>query len=78
MFILLLSFIMQGHTDILNDPLVKTMCTNKWQRFALAQFVTQGLCYLVYVIVQTFLIWLHCSGAYWNTRHRAVCLHQPS
>ena len=60
------------HIKILSDPLVKTLITTKWQRFAGAQFSFQMLSYLVFVVAQTFLVWLHCSSSQWNQTSRQV------
>jgi len=58
------------HINILSDPLVKTLITTKWQRFASYQFISQAIAYLIFVIVQTFLVWLHCSASQWNKSSR--------
>ena len=58
------------HIKILSDPLVKTLITTKWQRFAGYQFVLQAFLYLVFVVIQTFLVWLHCSANQWNQSSR--------
>jgi hypothetical protein len=57
---------------MIDDPLVKTLLTSKWSRFAAAQFILQALCHIVLVIVQTFLIWLHCDPDKFNSYHREV------
>ena len=58
------------HIKILSDPLVKTLITTKWQRFAGYQFVFHAFLYLAFVVVQTFLVWLHCSANQWNQSSR--------
>ena len=65
----------KSHIKILSDPLVKTLITTKWQRFAGAQFCFQMLAYLVFVVAQTFLVWLHCSSSQWNQTSRQVGVH---
>lgn len=41
---------------MIDDPLVKTLLTSKWKRFAAVQFLLQAFCHVVLVIVQTFLV----------------------
>mmetsp|Transcript_1453 Transcript_1453/g.3191 ORF Transcript_1453/g.3191 Transcript_1453/m.3191 type:complete len:1024 (-) Transcript_1453:1638-4709(-) len=60
----------RGHMHTLDDPLIKTLLTTKWQRFALLHFLCHVSLYTVFVIVQTFLIWLHCHRKEWNSRSR--------
>lgn len=62
----------KGHIKILSDPLVKTLITTKWQRFASTQFALHGLLYLIFVVAQTLLVWLHCSASQWNQTSRQV------
>jgi hypothetical protein len=63
----------KSHIKILSDPLVKTLIMTKWQRFAGAQFCFQMLLYTVFVVSQTFLVWIHCSSSQWNQVSRQVC-----
>lgn len=62
----------QGHMHMIDDPLVKTLLTNKWRRFARAQWLLHGLLYLVLVLLQTFLVWLLGSASLFDTPARAV------
>lgn len=59
---------------MMDDPLIKTLLQTKWQRFACAQFLLQFACFLVLVIVQTFLVWVHCDPQKWNSYSREVCV----
>lgn len=49
----------KGHLEVLGDPLVQTLLQTKWQRFGQATFLAQVSLYLVWVVSQTFLVWLH-------------------
>ena len=62
----------KGHVKILSDPLVKTLITTKWDRFASMQFLMHAFLYLAFVIAQTFLVWLHSSSGQWNQNSREV------
>lgn len=62
----------KGHIKILSDPLVKTLITTKWDRFASTQFLLHAFLYLAFVIAQTFLVWLHSSAGQWNGNSREV------
>lgn len=66
------TIVRKGHMHMIDDPLVKTLLTNKWQRFAAAQFLAQAGVYLVLVLVQTFLVWLHSSPELFNKYNRQV------
>lgn len=41
------------------DPLIHTLLTTKWHRFGGASLTVQFAMYLVLVVIQTFLCWLH-------------------
>lgn len=56
--------------NAIDDPLVKTLLSTKWQRFAGLQFSLQAFCYAVLMIVQSFLVWLHCDKALFNSYSR--------
>uniref|UniRef100_A0A7S0RFC8 Ion transport domain-containing protein n=1 Tax=Chlamydomonas leiostraca TaxID=1034604 RepID=A0A7S0RFC8_9CHLO len=64
------TIVRKGHMHMIDDPLVKTLLTSKWHLFARAQFVLQGAVFLVLVILQTFLVWLHCSPSRFNSYSR--------
>ncbi len=57
---------------MISDPLVKTLLTTKWHRFARFQFSVQAGMYLVLVLVQTFLIWLHNVGSHYSSSQKRV------
>lgn len=63
---------LQGHMHMIDDPLIKTLLTSKWQRFARAQFLAHAGVYLVLMLVQTFLVWLHSDAKLYNSYHRTV------
>ncbi|KXZ41393.1 hypothetical protein GPECTOR_497g455 [Gonium pectorale] len=60
----------KGHLDLLGDPLVQTLLQTKWQRFGKTTFLIQVSAYLVWVVSQTFLVWLHADERLWNSRER--------
>ncbi|GAX79471.1 hypothetical protein CEUSTIGMA_g6912.t1 [Chlamydomonas eustigma] len=60
------TMVRKGHVKILSDPLVSTLIATKWERFARGHFLVHTLLYLVFVVLQVFLIWLHCSPPQWN------------
>eukprot|EP00798_Chlamydomonas_sp_ICE-L_P014182 gene14182-20149_t len=60
----------KAHMDSLNDPLIKTLLETKWDRFARNCFAIQMALYLIFVVLQTFLIWLHGDALLWNTYSR--------
>lgn len=68
------TIVRKGHLDALGDPLVQTLLHNKWERFAKVTFVAQTTWYLVWVISQTFLVWMHCDKASGRRALGAVCV----
>lgn len=64
------TIVRKGHLDALGDPLVQTLLHNKWMRFAKRWFLTQFGAYLVWVVSQTFLVWMHCDKELWNSSAR--------
>jgi hypothetical protein len=66
------TMVRKGHVKILSDPLVSTLISTKWERFARSHFLIHTFLYLVFVVVQVFLIWLHCSPSQWNQQSRRV------
>ncbi|KAG2493527.1 hypothetical protein HYH03_008341 [Edaphochlamys debaryana] len=60
----------KGHLEVLGDPLVQTLLQTKWQRFGKATFLCQVAAYLVWVVSQTFLVWLQSDTKLWNSKER--------
>ncbi|GIL76046.1 hypothetical protein Vretimale_5686 [Volvox reticuliferus] len=60
----------KGHLELLGDPLVQTLLQTKWQRFGKTWFLVQATAYLVWVVSQTFLVWLISDQRLWNSRAR--------
>lgn len=50
------------HVHSAADPLVHTLLTTKWHRFARLGMALQAGLYLVLVVLQTFLAWLHSDA----------------
>ncbi|GFR48585.1 hypothetical protein Agub_g10488 [Astrephomene gubernaculifera] len=60
------TLVRKGHLEVLGDPLVQTLLQTKWQRFGQTIFLVQVTAYLVWVVSQTFLVWLHADERLWN------------
>ncbi len=56
----------KGNIKILSDPLVSSLIATKSTRFANVHFLVHCSLYVSLVLVQTFLVWLHCSAGQWN------------
>lgn len=56
------TMVRQGHIDSLADPLVVTLLNHKWSQFGAAMYLAQLCSYIAFLIVQTFVVWMHNHG----------------
>jgi hypothetical protein len=62
----------QGHTNMLDNPLVVTILDAKWDRFARMQYLVHAVAYLALVVLQVFLVWLRADRKLRSHAARAV------
>eukprot|EP00201_Polytomella_parva_P020198 CAMPEP_0175043104 /NCGR_PEP_ID=MMETSP0052_2-20121109/2973_1 /TAXON_ID=51329 ORGANISM="Polytomella parva, Strain SAG 63-3" /NCGR_SAMPLE_ID=MMETSP0052_2 /ASSEMBLY_ACC=CAM_ASM_000194 /LENGTH=456 /DNA_ID=CAMNT_0016306069 /DNA_START=224 /DNA_END=1591 /DNA_ORIENTATION=- len=66
------TIVRKGHLDLLAEPLMQTLLNSKWQRFGKTSFLIHASIYLVLVVAQTFLAWLHSSRTLFNSPARSA------
>ncbi|KAL6745893.1 ankyrin repeat-containing domain protein, partial [Haematococcus lacustris] len=64
------TIVRKGHKELVEDPLVTTLLSTKWRRFAAAQFALQGCLTALILVLQTVLAWLHSHPARFNLESR--------